>query len=88
MNIVPIAGCPLGTSGKILPSTGLSSLANAATRPPFSPIFIIPIQKQIFPAILIINVVVELIDSNKELFIENDNETKRKIELLKKMIDS
>ena len=28
------------------------------------------------------------LDSNKELFIENDNETKRKIELLKKMIDS
>lgn len=28
------------------------------------------------------------LDSNKELFIENDNETKRKIELLMKMIDS
>ena len=49
MNIVPIAGCPFGMSGKILHSTGLSSLASAATRPPFSPIFIIPIHNDSTP---------------------------------------
>ena len=49
MNMVPIAGCPLGTSGNILRSTGLSNLANAATSPPFSPIFIIPIHSDSTP---------------------------------------
>ena len=49
MNIVPIAGCPLGMSGKILHSTGLSNLARAATSPPFSPIFIIPIHSDSTP---------------------------------------
>ena len=49
MNMVPIAGCPLGISGNILHSIGLSSLARAATRPPFSPIFIIPIHSDSTP---------------------------------------
>ena len=41
--------CPFGTSGKILLSIGLKSLANAATRPPFSPIFIMPIHSDSTP---------------------------------------
>ena len=49
MNIVPMAGCPLGMSGNIRHSTGLSSLASPATSPPFSPIFIIPIHSDSTP---------------------------------------
>ena len=49
MNMVPIAGCPFGTSGNIFVNTGLKTLANAATSPPFSPIFIIPIHNESTP---------------------------------------
>ena len=49
MNIVPIAGCPLGTSGNILHSIGLSNFAREAMSPLFSPIFIIPIHSDSTP---------------------------------------
>ena len=49
MNMVPIAGCPLGTSGNMTLKIGLSSFANPATRPLFSPIFIIPIHSDSTP---------------------------------------
>ena len=49
MKMCPVAGCPLGMSGKRRVKTGLSRRERALTIPPFSPIFITPIQRESTP---------------------------------------
>ena len=49
MKILPVTGCPLGTSGKSLQKTGLSRRASTFTTPPFSPIFMMPNQSESTP---------------------------------------
>ena len=49
MKMLPVAGWPLGMSGKSLTNTGLSSRDRASTTPPFSPIFIMPSHSESTP---------------------------------------
>ena len=49
IKIAPVAGWPLGMSGKNLQNTGLSQRERVAISPPFSPIFIIPNQRERIP---------------------------------------
>ena len=49
MKMEPVTGCPLGMSGNSLLNTGESNLASAFTIPPFSPIFIMPSQRESTP---------------------------------------
>ena len=49
MKMLPVAGWPLGMSGKSLTKTGLSSRDSASTTPPFSPIFIMPSHSESTP---------------------------------------
>ena len=49
MKIEPVTGCPLGMSGNSFTKTGLSTLANTFTMPPFSPIFMMPSQSDNTP---------------------------------------
>ena len=45
MKICPVAGCPLGMSGKRRTKRGLSMRERALTRPPLSPTFMTPIHR-------------------------------------------
>ena len=49
MNMCPVAGCPLGMSGKRRVKRGLSTRESPLTAPPFSPIFITPIHRESTP---------------------------------------
>ena len=49
MKMWPVAGCPLGMSGKSLLKRGLSAFDSTLTMPPRSPIFMMPIQRERTP---------------------------------------
>ena len=49
MKILPVTGCPLGISGNSLLNIGLSSREMRVTKPPRSPIFMIPNHKESTP---------------------------------------
>ena len=49
MKMLPVTGCPLGMSGNRRTKTGLSSRDSALTRPPCSPIFMMPSQSESTP---------------------------------------
>ena len=49
MKMVPVTGCPLGMSGKIFENTGASQRATTLTTPPFSPMRMMPSQRESTP---------------------------------------
>ena len=49
IKMCPVAGCPLGMSGKRRVKSGLSALESKLTTPPCSPIFMMPIHKERTP---------------------------------------
>ncbi len=49
MKMLPVAGCPLGMSGKSLVNTGDKIRASMLTTPPRSPIFIMPSHRASIP---------------------------------------
>ena len=49
IKMLPTTGCPSGMSGKSRRNTGESHRASTWTTPPFSPIFMMPIQRESTP---------------------------------------
>ena len=49
MKMVPVTGCPLGMSGKIFENTGANQRATTLTTPPFSPMRMMPSQRESTP---------------------------------------